>query len=192
MSTKKKPEPMRRGWVRVSNRWPAKVQIAALEKHGIGAAKTYGLGKGESIADMTDGLVSGDHLYVYGTHRLATSRREYEWVFDRLRRKSIVIHDIYRDEIVTAREMTAAAFVAGDLAEIAGEARMDAAGLSRRAGKRMGKAEAVKVWLDPSIPTNDEAAERTGWNSRTLRRWAEETGIAGGASGRKPGPKRKK
>lgn len=181
----KPPTHTKRAWVRASDRWPAKVQLSELAKHGITERMVYNSAKGDTTADMCGGLAAGDHLYVYGSHRLGGSKSEYSAVLDALRRKRIVIHDILREIEISGRELTAAYLVADDLREIAGEARTEAAGWNRKLIKRLSKKEAEIIWKNPNILTDSEAATMAKWHPRSLRRWF-------GPSGRKPGRRREK
>ena len=112
-----------RGWIRHSPRYPAKDQLAAIK--GAGVKYHYSTEDGETLADLFKGLLRGDHLYVYGSHRLGASRAEYAKSLDECRRKRITIHDLERGEVIDAATLvTASAMVADDLREIMGELQL--------------------------------------------------------------------
>ena len=127
------------------------------------------------------GLLKGDHLYVYGSHRLGATRAEYAESLDECRKKRITIHDLERGEVLDAATIIAAsAMVADDLREIMGDLRGAGGRLARKrkdystSGRKikdgaMSKADAERVWKDLSN-TEREAQALTGWHRTTLRR----------------------
>lgn len=176
------------GWIRVSPRFPASPQVAAIGTH---CRITYSSTQGDTIGHVIQALRAGNELYVHGLHRLGSTRRELTAALEAIRKAGARLYDTEVGAYVDVAGLEAASAAIGI---INGEARMPTATLARKRGKLGGKPlagtkmsdlEARKLWTNSKL-TNQEAADAIGLSLRTCYRRF-------GDSGRPAGwPKRKK
>ena len=181
------------GWLRVSRAAGEKAQRKMLEDHGahpIFDAKTM------PFDDMVTQLRFGDEVAVTSLGRLAHTRAALRHAIDAIHSKKCIIV-----EIATGRQSNRAAEFGQMVLDGVNEITSDARGVTpeeasrygriggqitkarvkrEMEGKRMPKAEARNIWMNPLITGPEALAQMTGWTQASAYRILKSRKLAKG------------
>jgi hypothetical protein len=173
---------MKRGFVRVSPRFPATEQREAMMRNGVTERAIY---EG-NVEDFIKSLRKGDVACVYGIDRLAPSWTKIRVALDAIWERGASILDLTSNALITAEAVVA---VARARSICAGEARIPSREEAIRRGakgggqlkqRRLTRWAIKAMWFDKSIPSNTDVANKCDVPIRTLYNWFGKSGREAG------------
>lgn len=169
---------MRVGFVNGTRMFPALRQKREVSAN---IGRLYEASAGETMAEVINGIRSGNTLVIAGLYALGSRRKDVLWALEELAKKRITVE---RARDGRKADAGTAAWIIEDLAAIAGEARVGSYEEASERGslggrplkkKPMTKKEALAIWKRQDMTGKEKAAE-IGLSVRQIYRWLGETG----------------